>query len=179
MIRKKITVLLVEDNPEDAEIMQEILCGEPDSAFDLTRVETLAAGIKRLEQDPVDVVLLDLVLPDSDGLETLNKLRVRIPDVPVVVLTSSDDQALAIQAFKHGAQDYLIKGYVQVYPSLVQSSIRYTVERRRAERGLRHEAAAQERLQRMMTDREEDLNHLKREVNGLLKELGRPPKYPL
>ncbi len=179
MLTYRIHVLLVEDNPEDADVMQEILSGEATSPFKLTRAENLSSAMKLLAQGGFDVVLLDLVLPDSEGLETLTRTREQFPDVPIIVLTASDDQALAIQAFKSGAQDYLIKGYIQVYPTLVQSSIRYTVERRRAERGLKHEEAGSERVSRRMTDRDEDLSRLRREVNTLLAELGRPPKYPV
>lgn len=129
-----IRVLLIEDNLEDARLLQEALEGEKGARFELTHVDRLSAGLKCLAQGGLDVVLLDLLLPDSEGLETLVEVRRQGARVPIVVLTASDDELLALQALQRGAQDYLVKGYVQVYRNLLGRSIRYAIERSRAER---------------------------------------------
>ena len=103
--------------------------------FDLARVERLAVGLQRLEEETVDVLLLDLGLPDSHGLETFAKLHTQAPDVPIVVLTGLDDQALALEAVRKGAQDYLLKGRVD--SNLLTRAMRYAIERKRVEEALR------------------------------------------
>jgi len=113
--------------------MQEALTRQPGAPCELLHAEQLSAGLARLSDGGVDVVLLDLVLPDSEGLDTLLAVRRHAPRVPVVVLTASDDGALALQALQRGAQDYLVKASVQVSPTLLGRSIRYAMERQRVE----------------------------------------------
>ncbi|HLD77903.1 MAG TPA: hybrid sensor histidine kinase/response regulator, partial [archaeon] len=132
--KKPVTILIIEDTPEDAKLLQEALAEEKGAAFELTHAGSVRAGLQRLQAGGIDLVLLDLVLPDSQGIETLVKVRDRSPWVPIVVLTSSDDDALALEALERGAQDYLVKGYVQVYRSLLPRAIRYALERTRANR---------------------------------------------
>ena len=132
--KKPVSILLIEDTPEDAKILQEALAQEKGAAFELAHVGSVRAGLQRLEAGGIDLVLLDLILPDSEGIETLAKVRDCAPRVPIVVLTSSDDDALALDALQRGAQDYLVKGYVQVYRSLLPRAIRYALERARADR---------------------------------------------
>jgi diguanylate cyclase (GGDEF)-like protein len=129
-----IRVLLVEDNPEDAQILKEALAQEKHAVFEVAHAGTLRTGLERLDAGGYDLVLLDLVLPDSEGIETLVKVRDRAPRVPIVVLTASDDDSLALDVMQRGAQDYLVKGYVQVYYSLLPRAIRYAIERARADR---------------------------------------------
>ncbi|MBI3330504.1 MAG: hybrid sensor histidine kinase/response regulator, partial [Candidatus Omnitrophica bacterium] len=131
---RPINVLLIEDTAEDARLMQEALTRQPGAPCELLHAEQLSAGLARLSDGGVDVVLLDLVLPDSEGLDTLLAVRRHAPRVPVVVLTASDDGALALQALQQGAQDYLVKASVQVSPTLLGRSIRYAIERQRVER---------------------------------------------
>ncbi len=107
-----IRVLLVEDNPGDALLIHEMLCEEQGTSFHLTRVERLAAARDAIEQLKFDVVLLDLSLPDSQGLDTFRSLRKTGPRLPVVVLTGLDDEGQGIQAIREGAQDYLLKGRI-------------------------------------------------------------------
>ena len=114
--------------------MQQALTEERGTPFEVVHADRLSAGLKYLAEGGADIVLLDLVLPDSEGLDTLIKVRTRAPRVPIVVLTASDDEALAVQALQRGAQDYLVKGYVQVYRNVLGRSIRYAIERYRAER---------------------------------------------
>lgn len=115
-------MLLVEDNPGDARLLREALPGE----FHITHVERLEDAIRALSSAETDVVLLDLSLPDSHGLETCRRIRVAAPDVPVLVLTGTNDAEIAVQAVREGAQDWLTKG---VDAEVVVRSIRYAIER--------------------------------------------------
>ena len=128
---KSIRVLLVEDNPVDARLMGADFDRSGSARFELTAVERLSDAIYFMKQNHVDVVLLDLFLEDSAGLETLSRIREAAPDVPVVVVTSLDDEARALQALKDGAQDYLIKGTLESRGLF--RSLRYAIERKQAE----------------------------------------------
>lgn len=132
-------ILLFEDNPGDARLVQEILSEIPDN-FTVNVVERLELGLEFLASQDVDVVLLDLNLPDSRGLETLTKLQTQFSHVPVVIMTGSDDEALGVRAVKLGAQDYLVKG--QVDSRLLRRALKYAVERKQMEQRL----IVQERL---------------------------------
>ena len=134
MERKPLTILLIEDTAQDAQLMRQALVEEKDFPFELIHADRLSTGLKCLSDGGVDLVLLDLVLPDSEGLNTLIKVREQSSRAPIVVLTASDDDALALEALQKGAQDYLVKGYVQVYRSLLARSIRYAIERKREDR---------------------------------------------
>lgn len=107
---RTLRVLQVEDNPGDAFLVQESLNGYAAQDFDIVHVERLNDAFRRLSSDHFDVVLLDLSLPDSRGMESCQELRKRAPDVPVVVHSGSDDKTLALRTIQQGAQDYLIKG---------------------------------------------------------------------
>src|SRR5215207_7616858 len=141
-----ITVLLIEDNPGDARLIREELreverSGAGAGAFALVCADRLAAGLERLESGPVDVVLLDLSLPDGQGLDTLARVREAAPSTPVLVLTGLDDHELAARAVSEGAQDYLVKGRVD--GGVLGRTIRYAIERGRllaSERAARAEA---------------------------------------
>lgn len=120
-------VLLVEDSPTDAALLRQSFLRLEQAKWKLTHVERLSSAINACFADTIDVVLLDLRLPDSDEAETLREFRASVPDVPVVVLTMMDDEALALQAMAGGAQDYLVKG--QITLSLLARSLRYAIER--------------------------------------------------
>jgi PAS domain S-box-containing protein len=127
---ERIGVLLVEDNPADARLLREAVREAEGSYIQLTHVETLREAFQRLNNNHFDVVMLDLSLPDADGLETLVSLHTQAPSVPIVVLTGLDDEALAVKAVREGAQDYLVKG--QVTSQLLVRAMRYATERKRA-----------------------------------------------
>jgi glutamate dehydrogenase (NAD(P)+) len=124
-----ITVLMIEDNPIHARLIQNLL-DSSDLTYDLLTADSLAKGIERLDQGKIDVVLLDLVLPDSAEIATLESVRAAAPDIPIIVLTSLDDVSLAAKAVEAGAQDYLIK--TDVNSMLLARSIHYAIERFRA-----------------------------------------------
>ncbi len=129
-----IRILLIEDNPGDARLIEEML-KEAGDEFELEWADCLSSGISRIKIDGFDVILLDLGLPDSQGLATLMALSEIKPEAPVIVLTGLADEATGTQAVHNGAQDYLIKG--QVDKNLLMRSIKYAIERKRAEEELR------------------------------------------
>jgi PAS domain S-box-containing protein len=137
MDTRPMTILLIEDNPGDARLMREVFAGIANSPFELEHMDRLASGLARLTAGGIDVVLLDLSLPDSQGLDTLVRVQAHAPDVPIVVLTGLDDEALAVQALQQGAQDYLGKGYVQENRKVLTRSLRYAIARKRVEEQLR------------------------------------------
>jgi phosphoserine phosphatase RsbU/P len=132
-----VRVLLIEDNPADVDLIREALAdGELDPALggpalQLEQVDRLAAALALLRTSQVDLVLLDLSLPDSHGFDTFVRLERSAPGLPIVVLSGLDDEAMAIRAVREGAQDYLVKG--QVDGKALTRSIRYAVERKHAE----------------------------------------------
>ncbi len=128
---------MVEDNPADVRLVRELLKEGPGD-IDLTAVERLGAAMEVLASQPADVLLLDLGLPDSQGLNGLAALQARFPQLPMVVLTSADDEALAVQAVQRGAQDYLPKALLE--GRLLRRALRYAIERQRAEAALKESA---------------------------------------
>lgn len=127
-------ILLVEDTPGDIGLLEEYLKAGSACRFQITQAGRLSMGIERLAEARFDAVLLDLSLPDSQGLDTLVRLHEAAKDVPIVVLTGVEDEALGVRLIQAGAQDYLVKGYV-TGPLLVRS-LRYAAERKRAEEEL-------------------------------------------
>jgi len=131
-----IKVLLIEDNPGDVRFIKEMLNEVQGVNYNLCYEGQLQTGLTHLSKDRVDVVLLDLGLPDSQGLDTFSKLYIHAKDVPIVVLTGLRDETTALNAVQMGAQDYLIKGSV-VEGRRLSRVIRYAIERKRVERKLR------------------------------------------
>ncbi len=147
---RPIQVLLIEDNPGDARLV-EILLGDVSSQttrFLVRHAATLADGLDWLIGQQIDVVLIDLSLPDSHGLATIDRILAAAPEIPIVVLTGNTDEALAMQAVQRGAQDFLFKGESDGH--LIARSLRYAIERHRVEMALRaseaHALAAENRL---------------------------------
>jgi diguanylate cyclase (GGDEF)-like protein len=137
-MNESIRVLLVEDNPDDAHLLREILRDVSSHQFDLIHVERLSAALERLDTERLDVILLDLSLPDAQGIDTLVQVRKRASSLPIVVLTGLDDETMALNALQNGAQDYLVKG--QIDAPLLSHSIRYAIERNRADEVIQHRA---------------------------------------
>jgi serine phosphatase RsbU (regulator of sigma subunit) len=137
MEERRVRILLVEDDPDDVWIMRNLLGDSWDGPFELVQVELLSAALEVCARGGADVLLLDLSLPDSHGLETFLQAYAKAGDMPIVVLTGLDDEQTAVKAVQAGAQDYLVKG--QVNDHLLIRSIRYALERSRrdhAERAL-------------------------------------------
>jgi ActR/RegA family two-component response regulator len=133
-----LKVLLIEDDPDDAVLVQDMLAESRGPDFDVACAGRLSEGLPMAHAGGFDVVLLDLTLPDGQGLGSLAGVRTAAPDTPVVVLTGMDDQALAIRALQSGAQDYLVKG--QDTSSSLARSIRYAVARKHLESVLEQSA---------------------------------------
>jgi signal transduction histidine kinase len=127
--KKPLQVLLVEDNAGDARLLREMFSKEPPGSFVLTHLTRMFEAEKHLARGGVDIVLLDMGLPDGHGLETLRRARAAAPDVVMLVLTGLEDEALAAGAIKEGAQDYLIKG--QIENRALPRALRHAIERHR------------------------------------------------
>ena len=145
-MQEVFNVLLVEDNPGDAFLIQEQFRAAQTFAYRLTHVEYLEKAIALLTKDSFDVILLDLSLPDSRGLETLKNLEAKAFGIPIVILTGINDENLAIQAVRYGAQDYLVKG--QVMGEILVHSLRYAMERKQIEEKLKTRTLQLEALNR-------------------------------
>ena len=127
MREKPINVLVVEDSPTDALLLREALTDEPTVQFRTAHAESLSDALRCLQEQQFDLILLDLGLPDSQGLDTFARVREHVPQIPIVVLTGLDDDALALKAVQEGAQDFLTKGRFDRY--WLVRNIRYALER--------------------------------------------------
>jgi pilus assembly protein CpaE len=121
---RRVRVLLIEDDAGDALVAGEVLAG---AGFEVEQVTRLADGLRRLAEARMDLVLLDLSLPDSTGVDTYLRLHSGAPWAPVVIMTGMDDEALAARAIAEGAQDYIVKG--QFGPQSLRRAIRFALER--------------------------------------------------
>ena len=129
-----IQILAIEDNPADQRLIGEMLRGLTDPSFSLTYAGRLEIGLREIGSKKIDVILLDLGLPDSRNFEGLDKIVRQHPAVPVIVLTGADDEKLGFQAIQRHAADYLIKGKIDI--ALLTRSIRYAIERKQVEEAL-------------------------------------------
>lgn len=131
LARTPLEILLVEDNPGDARLVKESLAEVGDRTYHLTHVERLEDAIRRLEHDQYDVVLLDLLLQDSQRLGTLMAIHHQAPRVPIVVFTGLEDDVVGLWALSEGAEDYIVKG--KVSPDSLAYTIREAIQRHRKE----------------------------------------------
>ncbi len=128
---RPIKVLVVEENqPDYAPWFQVVSSGVKDGQFEFERVGTLTKALVLLEKDPFDVILLDLALPDSVGVGTFSQICVRVPEVPIVVTSALENKKQAFEVLREGAQDYLVKGEVDV--KLLRRALYYAIERHRS-----------------------------------------------
>jgi two-component system cell cycle sensor histidine kinase/response regulator CckA len=141
-----IRVLLVEDNPGDARLIIEMLRDVSESEFALERVDRLLPALERLSGAGADVILLDLGLPDSSGLDTFERIRHGTTNEPIVVISGLNDERVALEAVRAGAQDYLVKGRIE--GQLLARVIRYAIERKHAIEALRE----REERSRLLTE---------------------------
>jgi two-component system, cell cycle sensor histidine kinase and response regulator CckA len=139
LINRPIQVLLVEDNPGDARLLQEILADVTSAEFELIQIDRLEAALQWLNANNCDIILLDLSLPDSHGLETIVRTCTQAPTIPIIVLTGLDDETLAISAMQEGAQDYLVKGLHVNSSNMLVRSMRYAIQRKQSEQALKRQ----------------------------------------
>jgi len=130
----KTTILYIEDNIDHKHLLEDMLKEINGNKFELICCEDLSTGLELLKDREIDLVLLDLGLPETKGIETFNKVHPLAADIPIIVLTSLDDRETAIKAAEKGAQDYLLKGHID--PFSLERSIRYAIERKQLEKKL-------------------------------------------
>ncbi len=167
-IVEPVKVLLIEDNRSDSLLIEMMVSEAGGGLFELMHVDRLEAGLQCLQRNSVGLILSDLSLPDSHGLETFARLHSLAPRVPIIVLSGLDDPTVAVQAVHEGAQDYLIKG--QVDGQLLVRSMRYAIERQRMSEQLARYA---EELRSRNNQLEADIN-MAREIQ----EIFLPQQYP-
>ncbi|MDJ0686938.1 MAG: hybrid sensor histidine kinase/response regulator [Xenococcaceae cyanobacterium MO_188.B32] len=161
MFESSVKILLIEDDLAEARLLQEVLKSFQLMQYSLVHVKRLQEGIDRLQQNSFDVILLDLTLPDSQGLESVKLLVDRAPKMPIVVLTNYNDDKLALQAVREGAQDYLVKRHVNV--DVLVRSVQYAIERQKASDLLRE---AKQNLENKVKQSKDELIKAK-EINQL------------
>jgi putative two-component system response regulator len=151
-MNERLHILIVEDNQADIDLIREALPETGPVSFQIESVSRLSEALARLKNEGIDLVLLDLGLPDSQSLETYHKLSEATSHIPVIILTSNDNDEMAVFAVREGAQDYLVKG--QIGGSLLVRAVRYAMERKRTE----------EKIQ-------ETMEHLRKAVNTTMQVL--------
>jgi len=124
-----IRVCLIEDNDNDAVLIRRFLTSSQNMRIDIEVADRLSSALERLEREKFDVILTDLNLPDSWGLDTFVKVHSASPEVPIIVLTNLDDEAAALEAVHRGAQDYLVKS--QINSKNLIRVIRHSIERQK------------------------------------------------
>jgi DNA-binding response OmpR family regulator len=149
MPEKPLKVLLVEDDAKYARLLSEMLAEQISDANELTRLASMAEAESYLTKHTAEVIVLDLGLPDTQGLTALRRVRAVAPHVPLVVLTALDDVVMALQALREGAQDYFVKD--EVRPAKLYRAMCYAIERKNMEmarRGAKDRAEQAEALLR-------------------------------
>ncbi|MGB9937129.1 MAG: sensor histidine kinase [Methanobacterium sp.] len=178
---KLIRVLIIEDNPQDLRIIEEMLGEVSNPSFELESAKRLEDGLKLLLNDNFNILLLDLSLPDSTGLDTFASVYEQAPELPIVILSGFDDEDTAIRAVREGAQDYLVKG--QVSGLLLSRAISYAIERKLIEDELiRHRYYLNELVEKRTEELEEANECLQEEVREkeiLIEEIYRRIQFTL
>lgn len=145
-----LRILLVEDNPGDVRLLREMFSTERPDSYEITHLPRLGLALNHLAKGGVDIVLLDLGLPDGEGMDTVRRVRTLAPQVPLIVLTGRDDETTIAQAMLEGAQDYLVKG--QIETRALPRALRHAIERFRLQ-----SKAAQTNIELERRVREKDL----------------------
>lgn len=157
-MNKSIKILLFEDNPGDSGLLEDIL-DDFDDLYNLTIVESLEEGLNYLKSNNFDIILLDLGLPDSDGINTLIDVQKETSKTPIIVLTGLNDEEIGNIAVQKGAQDYLIKRDIE--PKLLTRSMRYSIERKKTETELQE---YKEKLEEKVKERTKELERFNKEL---------------
>lgn len=167
LLNKVIKVLLIEDNDADARLIKEMFKEISKHKYELTHFISLQEGLKALDKNEYDILLLDLSLTDSKGFETFEKAHDYDPKVPIVILSGLDDEEIAIRAVRQGAQDYFVKG--DINSRILSRAINYAIERKNAEKKL---IESQDELVNLIKTYTEELKHRGiGEIDGVEKKL--------
>lgn len=158
MARNEITALLVEDNPADVALLTELLLDSEAQFWRLAHSKRLKFALEQIRQTEFDVILLDLSLPDSQGLDTVVQVQTVAPHTPIVVLTGLQDKQLALQAVAQGAQDYLVKG--QLSSELLVKTVEYAIERTQILRKLQDRTQELVKTNEILQQREREFRTL-------------------
>lgn len=165
-----IKILLVEDNPADADLLQELLAEVDEIQWQVVHVERLKDALQCLSNSHFDVVLLDLSLPDQQGVATVAQTYQAVPDLPILVLTGLNDRVIALEALREGAQDYLVKGKID--SDLLVRAIRYAIERTHTLKRLRQSEEQLQGLNEELERRvEEQTDELRQKNQSLQSEI--------
>lgn len=165
MSKKIIKTLFVEDDEVYAVLFRKTIGGGREGLFNLTAVRTLHEAVEMCSLQEFDIILLDLNLSDSMGLDTFTKMNYAAPNTPIVVMTASDD--LAFKALEYGVQDYLVKGQENI--RILPRVIRFAIERKRSEEKIKLRTQELEKMNKLMVSRELAMIELKKELAELTK----------
>jgi len=169
---RPIQLLLIEDDLKYADLVRIILSRGKNIHFELDWRDSLSKGLQRLAEGGIELVLLDLQLPDSGGIETFVRIYKQAPSVPIIVLTGNDDETMAVKSVHMGAQDYLIKGNIN--NDYLIRSIRYAIERKSVQESLRK---AHDELERRVDERTTELRKTNELLRGEVKERKRAEEF--